>query len=85
MKFRKEYKARNIDFGLTKKFNGIGIFVFKEGSVYKLVAINDRGVDSISIEKLVAEFKEAENGCELKPEVLLDGEFQIKLEKKKNA
>ena len=84
VKFRKDYKARNIDFGLTKKFNGIGIFVFKEGSVYKLVALNDRGVESISIEKLVANFKEGENGCELKPEVLLDGEFQIKLEKRQN-
>lgn len=65
-KMRKEYKARNIDFGLGKKFNGIGIFVFKEGSEYKLVAQTDRGVDKVTFDKLQADFKDGVNGCTLK-------------------
>ena len=55
--------GNNMTFGFRETFNGVGIFVFKESSEYKLIAVENLGNEQTTLAKLGKAFKAGVNGC----------------------
>ena len=50
-------------FGFREYWSGVGVFVFKEGENYKIMAKENHGNDQVNLDYLGKNFKENENGC----------------------
>jgi hypothetical protein len=65
-------------FGFRQRYDGVGIFVYKEGDDFKLVAKEDRGLERVDIETIKKGYKALENGCKI-PKAFIESGFEIKM------
>ena len=65
-------KAGNITpamgFGWREMFVGVGVYVFKQGDKYKIIAAQNLGNVALNTGNLMSQYQEGVNGCELKAE-----------------
>ena len=47
---------QQLAFGFRKRFDGFGVFVFKDGYEYKLIAMEDMGHERIDIATMKSKF-----------------------------
>ena len=65
-------------FGFRQRYDGVGLFVYKEGEDFKIVAREDRGLERVELDSIRKNYRALENGCKI-PKAFMESGFEIKM------
>ena len=67
-----------LPFGYSRRFMGVGLFIFREGKDYYLIAMEDQGLERIALTEMANKMKPYENSCHI-PSALIENGFNVRL------